>query len=125
MKANTAFSKPLTPLSTTTGEAVKQIMAWGEAVKFGGTRVEGDDLRAHLTALLSLRRELTQSGIRSTQVALPQMDSPVTGLCELLDSLEGHEPGLILIKGFPEIWLTQETQLLEPLGNRKSPSRVR
>jgi hypothetical protein len=94
---------------------VQQLVLWGETVREGLTRVEGEDARTQISALISLRQALRRQSLPVTQVPLPQASSPITRICNLMDELQRLSPGLLIIKWPDHQFTDQSGELVEAL----------
>src|SRR4051794_22097219 len=99
----------------TVAHATQQLLLWSQSVRDGLTRVESDDSRSQIAAVIRLRRELRDLNIATTQLMLSGAESPITALCNLLDELETLTPGLVFVRGLNDEMLEKKDELAEAL----------
>ncbi len=95
--------------------ATQQLLYWSENVKEGLTRVESDDVRSQIAALINLRQELSRLNIPVTQVVLNHEEKPISAICGLLDELESLPASLLFIKWSPSAFEASADELVEAL----------
>lgn len=99
----------------TVAHATQQLLLWSQSVRDGLTRVEGDDPRSQITAVIRLRRELRDLNIATTQLMLAPSENPISAICALIDELESLPPSLVFIRGLNDEMLANRDEFAEAL----------
>lgn len=99
----------------TVAHATQQLLLWSQSVRDGLTRVEGDDPRSQIAAVIRLRRDLRELNIATTQLMLAPSESPISAICALIDELEALPPSLVFVRGLNDEMLVRQDELAEAL----------